>query len=217
MPSFNHKKLVEFVLQIDQPPQAESDFLKWIEAGEHLHLLNANALSDEIILYASGPFTFICSLVVPNDALYPLDKSDLLHWSGGLPSSHIASYIYGGGRPDMWIEQRSSEHGSKSLTKGRDLVFRRDFEGWAGKDRTYLELWQEFSHLSGIHWRPEYRAYCCYDDNGDLDQVVSVTPRSASNVSLVTSTWPKLEEYLAVSKSSLVRMYDFTLLRREDF
>lgn len=217
MPSFDHNKLVDLIRQIDQPPKDNAAFLKWIEAGQHLRLVTANAQSNEIILYGSGPYTFICSLVVPNSALFPLDKSDLLKWGGGLPSSHIAGYVYGNRKPDVWIERSSSEHGSKSLKKGRDLVFRREFEGWSGKDASYFELWQEFSHLAGIHWRPEHRAYCRYDNNGDLDQVVSVTPRNDHRVALVSCSWPKLEEYLAVSKSTLVRMYDFTLLRRESF
>lgn len=217
MPSFDHTKLADLIRQIDQPPPSQAAFLKWIEAGQHLRLLTANALSNEIILYGSGPFTYICSLVVPNSALFPLNKSDLLQWSGGLPSSHIAGYAYGGGKPNMWIERRSNEHGSKSLKKGIDLVFRREFEGFSGKDASYFELWQEFAHLAGIHWRPEHRAYCSYDDNGDLDQILSVTPRNENRVALVSCAWAKLEEYLAVSETSLVRMYDFTLLRSESF
>lgn len=217
MPSYSHKKLVESIQRIDQPPQQDDQFRKWIGAGQHLHLLANNAESDEIIVYGSGPYTFICSLVVPNEALEPLDKGDLLRWSGGLPSSHIAGYAHGGGRPDMWIDRACSEYGSKALRHGHDLVFQRDFEGWAGKDRNYFEVWQEYAHLAGIHWRPEHRAYCRYDENGDLDHVVSVTARNEHDVALVSFTWPKLEEYLAVSKSSLVRLFDFTLLRRELF
>ena len=49
--------------------------------------------------------------------------------------------------------------------------------------------------------------------------MVSVTARDSknANVSLVSFSWPTLEEYLAVSNASLVRMYDFTLLKREAF
>ena len=72
--------------------------------------------------------------------------------------------------------------------------------------------------MAGIHWRPEHGAYIAgSDDNGDLDHVVSVTTRGDNNVALASFTWPKLEEYLAVSNSSLVRMFDFTLLRHEAF
>jgi hypothetical protein len=63
------------------------------------------------------------------------------------------------------------------------------------------------------------RAYCRFDEHGDLDPVVSVTSREdkGSNMALVSFKWEPLEEYLAASDASLVRMFDFTLLRRSGF
>jgi hypothetical protein len=216
MPSYAHKKLVEHILRIDQLPNQTAEFQQWIKAGQHLEFLVTNAASDEIIVFGSGPFTYIHSIAVPNDALFPLDSADLLLWNGG-PYTSVAGYACGGGRDDMWIDRRSSVHGSKALERGKDLIFCRTFEGWSAKDRTYVEIDQEYSHLSDIHWRPAYSAYCRYDENGDLDHVVSVKPPDGSGVTLVSFTWHKLEEYLAISNSSLVRMFDFTLLRRETF
>ena len=91
MPSYAHKKLVERILRIDQLPCEKPDFLKWIEAGQHLQFLVTNAASDEVIVYGSGPFTFIYSMVVPNDVLFPIKEADLLQWSGN-PFTSIASY-----------------------------------------------------------------------------------------------------------------------------
>ena len=49
--------------------------------------------------------------------------------------------------------------------------------------------------------------------------MVSVTTREdkGSNVSLVSFKWEPLEEYLVASKASLVRMFDFTLMRPSGF
>jgi hypothetical protein len=107
MPSYAHKKLVEHILLIDHPPDQPAEFLKWIEAGQHLELLVANAASDETLVYGSGPYMFMYSMVVPNNVLFPLDKADLLKWSGN-PYTSIASYVYGGGRDGMWIERNNS-------------------------------------------------------------------------------------------------------------
>jgi hypothetical protein len=74
-------------------------------------------------------------------------------------------------------------------------------------------------HVADVHWRPEARAYCRYDANGDLDPVVSVTnrPDSGREYTLVSFKWGPLEEYLAASRMTLVRMFDFTLLRHGEF
>jgi hypothetical protein len=64
------------------------------------------------------------------------------------------------------------------LEGATQLVFGRTFEGWSGSDRTYFEVNQEYTHVTGIHWRSEQRAYCRFDENGDLEQAVSVTARS---------------------------------------
>jgi hypothetical protein len=98
-------------------------------------------------------------------------------------------------------------------------IFGRTFEGWSEPGGNYYELNQEYTHLAGIHWRPEMRAYCRFNEHGDLDPVVSVTSRKdkGRTMALVSFKWEPLEEYLAVSQTSLVRMFDFTLLRRSGF
>lgn len=99
------------------------------------------------------------------------------------------------------------------------LIFGRTFEGWTGSGHNYFELHQEYAHLSSIHWRPEKRAYCRFNEHGDLEPVVSVTTREdkGSNVTLVSFKWEPLEGYLVASNASLVRMFDFTLFRRSEF
>lgn len=217
MPSYAHKKLLEEIQRIDALPGNDAKLADWVKAEGHLDFLKQNALSDEVVIYASGPYAFVTSIIVPNEVLFPLEKQDLLRWSGN-PYGGIASYVYGGGRSDVWIERTTSIDHSKVLQKGKDLIFGRTFEGWTGDGNTYFELNQEFSHLAGIHWRPEHGSYCHFDQNGDLEHIVSATYRGdLGSVSLVSASWPKLEQYLAISKCSLVRMFDFTLLRRENF
>ena len=103
MPSFTHKRLIDRIAHIDQIPAGRTEYATWIRAGEHLALLRDNANDDELIIYASGPYTFIHSAVVCADKLRPIDQKDLLGWSCN-PFSSAASYVYGGGREDVWIE-----------------------------------------------------------------------------------------------------------------
>ncbi|MDI4665403.1 hypothetical protein K9U40_13845 [Xanthobacter autotrophicus] len=218
MASYAHKKIAEAILGIDRLPGEATAFDKWIRAGQHLDYLQANARSDELIIYASGPYSFVHSIAVPVDALTANAPEGLLQWSAN-PYTSIASYMSGGGRHTMWIEREKDQRGSPALDAGVDLIFGRTFEGWSGPDRTYFEVNQEYTHLSDIHWRPERSAYCRFDRNGDLADIVSVTVglKKRNDVTLVTFAWPELEEYLAIAGYALVRMFDFTLLRYGDF
>lgn len=182
-----------------------------------MSLLRENADEDELIIYASGEYIFIHAVVVSNDKLTPVDQDDLLHWSCN-PYKTIAGYVSGGGREDVWIERGMHSSGAKTLEDARQLVFGRTFDGWTGDDRTYFEILQEYAHLADIHWRSEQRAYCRFDEHGDIDPVVSITTDAQGRgVTLVSLKREPLELYLAASDSSLVRMFDFTLLRHESF
>ncbi len=217
MPSYAHKKLVEEILKLDAVPSDANAFSAWIKAQQHLDFLKDNGRQNEIVVYASGPFTFIHSMIVPNSKLSPPNENDLLGWSCN-PFTSIASYVSGGGREGMWIERGPHGVGSDTLASGMNLIFGRDFHGLSGPDGIYFEVNQEFTHLTEIHWRPEERAYCRFDNNGDLSHSVSISKwQGDGGVSLVSFEWAGLEEYLAASDCSLVRLFDFTLLRREDF
>lgn len=217
MLKFTHNKIASAIADIDRVPDDETAFREWIKAERHLGYLDANARSDERIIYASGPYTFIHSIAVPLADLHASEPEDLLSWSAN-PFTSIASYVSGGGRDTMWIERGDRSRGSAALSQGVDLIFGRTFEGWPGADRDYFEVAQEYAHLTGIHWRPEHGAYCKYDHNGDLASYVNVTrSKSEGGVNLVTFAWPELEEYLAIGGFALVRMFDFTLLRYGHF
>jgi hypothetical protein len=217
LPSFAHKKLIERIARLDEAPGDTAAYANWIKAGAHLSLLRENADEHELIVYASGGYTFIHAVVVSNDKLSPANKDDLLHWSCN-PYQSIAGYVSGGGREDVWIERGMRGSGVQTLEDARQLVFGRSFEGWTGDDRTYYEIHQEYAHLTDIHWRPEHRAYCRFDKHGDIDDVISITTDAQGRgVTLVSFNREALELYLAASDSSLVRMFDFTLLRHESF
>ncbi len=216
MHNYRHKKLIDAITELGQMPAEREDFSEWIKAEEQLNFLRQNALTDELALYVLDKYAFVHSVIVPNDKLFPVDREGLLDWNI-FPSSPIAGYMSGGGSEDTWIE-RGADTGTESLECAVQLVFDRTFEGWSGQGRNYYELNQEYAHLAEIHWRPEMRAYCRYNERGDLEAIVSVTKREDDEgVSLVSFKWETLEKYLAASKASLVRLFDFILFRPSDF
>lgn len=214
MLSYAHKKLIERIALLDNVPKDAAEYTTWIKADGHLALLRDYAKEDELIIYGCGDHTFIHAVVVNENNLSPLDTDDLLHWSGN-PFPPFASYTYGGGKNDVWIERTDYPWGSKTLEGARQLVFARNLEGLNGRNASYYEILQEYLHLTEIHWRPEQHAYCRLDKNGDFDHIVSITSKEdKGDVSLVSFKREPLELYLAASNTVLVRMFDFTLLRR---
>ena len=213
MVTYAHKQIIAAVAALDQVPNTPAAYATWVRATRHIDYLQINAPKGELIIYASGPYSFIHTIALPAEPLASVNLEDLLTWSDS-PFKGIASYVSGGGRETMWIERGSDHRGAPALDVSVDLVFGRSFEGWSGADRSYFEVNQEYTHLAGIHWRPEQSAYCRFDNNGDLSDLVSVTThKNRDDVALVSFTWPTLEEYLGIAGYILVRMFDFTLLR----
>ena len=217
MRNYKHDKLIERISQIDQPPDDSTTYAAWIAASRHLDLLQKNAEEDEVIIHACGQHIFIHTVTVNEDAIVPLDIDDLLGWNR-FPYSAAASYTWGGGRDDVWIERGPEIDGSKTLQTARELIFDRAIPGLPGKGNPYFEIAQEYVHLTDIHHFPDSDAYCRFDKHGEWEHVVTVGTRPPDdNVSLVTFKREPLEEYLAASRSVLVRMFDFTLLKLDKF
>lgn len=216
MPSYEHKKLVEQIEQINKLPDDPTEYADWIKAGTHLSLLQNNAEEDELIIYAGGKYIFIHGVVVNKDNLCPLDQDDLLDWNGN-PFSLCAGYAWGSERDDVWIERGGLIYRPKTLESARQLIFAREFAGLQSNASIYYEILQEYTHVTGIHWKPEQNAYCRFDGRGELEHTVSITSKTMPQyLSLVSFKREPFEEYLAASQSVLVQMFDFTLGKLAD-
>lgn len=218
MHKHEHKKIIEAIQRIDTLPEGSEAFTKWVKANQHIKFLGQNAQQDEFVLYASGPYTYVNTVLIPRTKVEPPNIKDLLRWNGCNPYTVRSGYVSGGGQPGTWIEHGLWSTGTRSLEGAQLLVYARTFEGWNGSDNTYFEALQEFIHLQSLYWISEQSAYCRLDSNGDLEAVMSITKRSrGSDVTLVSVARDTLDEYLSVANLSAVRVFDFTLLRRENF
>ena len=211
MPSYEHNRLVKRITHIDVLPEDASEYATWINAGLHLGLLRENAHEDELVIYASDRYTFIHAVTVSEKSLSSATPNDLLDWHGNPFRYAAASYTWGGGRSEVWIDRSKDTWRSKALEgEGQQLVFARGLEG--DPDSLYYEILQEYLHLADIHWRSGERAYCRFDELGDIEHVVSITSKDdARGLTLVSFKREQLEQYLAASQSVLIRMFDFTL------
>jgi hypothetical protein len=80
----------------------------------HLAILRDNADADEVVVYASGEYAFIHSLIVPNERLSPPDQDDLLSWNCNAYTS-IARYVSGSGQEGVWLERGITSTNTKTL------------------------------------------------------------------------------------------------------
>ena len=217
MATYEHRELADSIAKLDAMPSDAGAYAEWIKAGAHLGLLRRNALQDELIIYANGDYSYVHTVIVPEDALRPLNVGDLLDCSAD-PFQALASFCWGGGRDDVWIEQSDAVFGGGPIKGGKQLLFVRSVIESAERERLYYEVSQEYAHITEIHLFPEHGAYCRFDMHGDLEHVVSLTTKSTpGGVSLVTFKRDPLEQYLAASSSVLLRKFDFTLLNRSAF
>jgi hypothetical protein len=69
MTTHAHKKIAKAITLLDLAPDPREAFAAWIRAGGHLEYLQENAKSDERIIYASGPCSFVHTIAAPLDTL----------------------------------------------------------------------------------------------------------------------------------------------------
>ena len=217
MASLEHRNLLERIRAISSVPEKESGYSEWVKATNPLQLLRDNATQDELIICTAGPFpsyTWLTSVILPEDDLLGLVPQDLLDWSCPFPETRAA---YTWGSSNVWIEDAFLDNVFPGITSvPESLVFHRYFQGT--NRAPYFELRQEYLHLNDIHWVAERKAYCRFDALGDWRDVVTITAaESTDDFSLVTFRRDELEQYLVTRRLTLVRMFDFTLFRPGEF
>lgn len=212
MPSYEHKRLVERIKELNQPPTSAHRLTAWLEASQHIEFLEDNSKEQEIVIWARNSTTSIQGLVVREDRLHPLDKQDLLRWQGN-GFEPRADFFWQAETDDVVLEESRNSWGADSLSGAQRLVFGRHRRGFGAKDGAYFEPLQEYLHATDLHWLDYEGAYCSFDGNGDLLPAISMTMRNGDSGSdLVSFRREPLERYLAATKSLLVRLFDFEFL-----
>lgn len=211
MPSYEHQQLLKLMARVDTRPDGGPVLQEWLQAGQHLQLLREDVRGEELIILGTGPYTLIHAVAVPEDALVPLDQSDLLGWSGNA-FRHRSGYVLSA--DDVRLDERDDDFGTETLHAARQLVFARTTEGFGPDNGASLDILQEYLHAADLHWMPERNAHCRIDEEGNVEQVVSVT---TGNVMLASFRRESLDCYLAASRSVLVRMFEFWLMDPKDF
>ncbi len=204
------KNLLEKLRQLSNVPEVGTDeFKEWLEQNnDAMKFLYQNAEDDWCVVYLGLDKVFIHGVLVPEQALKPLDTDDLLKWQ----YNPYHSWRVTSCNSDTWIEAPLADSGSKTLAKGEQLVFIRYSEEVADNQRC-VEISQKFTHSMDLHYRPDQKAWFMPDKNGDVKPFIRIVEileeKKKRNGLVVLFDRNLLSAYAALTSSVLVRMFDF--------
>jgi len=200
------------LIKISQPPRDPDAFESWLGMKDALAFLRENGRGNELVVYAGTESAFIHTVAVPRSLLTPPNIEDLLLWSYN-PYSSWGIVVQYPKPVSVSVVPPLHSSGSATLEKGEQLVFLRSFEGRTGT-KGYFEVLQRFTHLFGLHFLERRNAYCRLDKNGDIEEVIRLSEfphRGAQHGGrIITFNRVPLDEYLILTDSAMVRMFDFS-------
>ncbi len=190
-------------------PSDSDAFNIWLEQSDALTFLAENANEDWIVIYCTLQHSFIHGVLVPKAILNPPDIDDLLSWNGNAYSGW--GMVTSG--TNAWIEPPLENLASETLKKGEQLVFIRDFAG-VDEHPTYVELLQKLVHVCEMHFVEELWAWCKLTQ-GKKTPVARVAWDRGHCIVLLHRDI--ITTYASLSKTTLVRMFDFPRYNPQKF
>ena len=184
-----------------------------VGAEDSVAFLRANARSEEIVIYASGPAVLIHGVLAPVGQVTAADQEDLMCGFVQTDESWVIQKSYGGGERHKVYLEPPLRHAGKSLSGGEKLIYRRSFEG-VHKGESPVELNQKLVHSLSLHFVPERNAYSRLDERGDIEDVIRVLRAEFGNgrgsLTAVTILTRDLFTYMTLADMALVFLFDFT-------
>lgn len=215
------KKFRPSDLQLICLPQSGSDAAWFGGAEDSIAFLRANALADEIVIFATGPAMLIVGVLGLTQKLTPPDGDELQNAIIYTDASWKIQKAYGGGEGHrVYLESPFESPSCPSLCGGEPLVYRRSLNG-VQEGPPSIELSQKLIHCLDLHYLPERKAYCRLDARGDVENVIRIValnlPDTGEGREVVTILRKDLDVYMALAGMSLVLKFDFTRFKHENF
>jgi hypothetical protein len=172
-------------------------------------------MSDTIILFASMESVLIHAVLAPLDLLDPPDQKDLSDDFIQLDDGWMIEHVSGGGEADRVYLAPPLSGRSKTLQHGEKLVFQRSF---AASSERPIEISQKLVHALDLHFVAERNAYCRLDEDGDIEDVITITEANhdgwfQSSSTVVTIRAGEFVEYMRLAGMGMVVFFDFTRVR----
>ena len=199
------------------PPRESSGYKSRLEQARLLEFLQENAGEEKVVVYADlyiniATDFFINSVWLPEADTDPSNIENLAGWNYLIRRTAWSVFHE---EAKAWIEPSLGQQGNRGFERGESLVFNRELGG-VQELAPYVEILQKFSHVCGIHYIPERKAWCRLGSFGDIEEVVQVVTVDTDDEDgfsgkIVLSGRDVLEKYAMLTKTVLVRMFDSTM------
>ena len=202
-----------------KPSFGTDEYKEWLEHKDFVQFLRAVPNQNEMVLYASGGDVYLYAVLVPKRFVTPPDPEDLGNWNC-TPYSGWGITISSGGRSKVFLSPPLDHTGSTTLDRGEQIVFARKFDG-RQEQQSYIEISPRLTHPFDLHYVTERSAYCRFDENGEVEDVIRIElalhENQDENSRIVTIQRDVLDEYLTMTNQNLVLLFDSMRLDRGNF
>ena len=200
------------LLSIISPCTEENDTELWLRQRELFDFLQEQRSGRSIMLYGTTRFkpSFLFhSILVPAAEIDDAGSDELIDWRA--PSiSWSCDVMEGGGKPpSMTFDIGHFQFGDKPLKNDQRLVFPRSFSG-REEDKDYFEIAQFLTHAHELHWIPERRAWCRFNEHGDIDKVIHWLENDSCNATCICIDRNLVEKQMSASGTLLVQVFEST-------
>jgi hypothetical protein len=205
----NHRSVIKELSKISKTPKSRSEeFKKWLEQTEFLEFL-VHTRSNEIPIYITNQHIFLYSVFLPLSNLQGDYIDDLIKWNFTSNNTWGIDQSFGPKHEKkLKISAPFEYYQASRLSKAEPIIFIRSFSGKI-TNQTYIELNQKFAHINDLHYLEEKNNYSLLNEGGDIEEIVRIT--KSEDCTLVTIKQQYIDEYLYLSESVLLRLFDRTL------
>lgn len=204
----------------------DSDDLEhiWTQQPGLIRFLDSQAQSERTVLFAGVRDSedrsigwgrlWVWTVLVPKSTFASINADDRHDWE----QPHEC------GMWRLWKDEKapvmvSKEHfslGGRPLSDGQQLVYPRRFLG-REQDKSYCEIDQRLLQAHRLHWTPERRAWCRFDEDEDVEDVINwysdeSDKSECESESIVVMDREALDRYMTATDTVLIQMFDSALL-----
>ena len=195
------------MIALSQAPGDPDKFDEWFSQNDILPFLCEEANDEHVLIYASLDHVYIHALLVPENVNLEDHGDDLLGWS----SNPFSGWSLVSNHENAWIERPCQSEGSQTLKSATQIIFGRSFEGHTSES-SYFEVNQKITQILDLHYISERNAWCRLDQHGDIEDCIRIIGLQGGRAILVKAE--VLDKYCAVSRTKLLRMFDFTRYKK---
>ncbi len=210
--------IVEMLKQMSKAPEDQDAFNRWLHMQDAVEFLRLNLNHEEFVVYSNTQHCFMHTVAVPSTLVDPPNVDDLLRWNCDAYSGW--GIAIGFAPPSVEVVPPLHNSGSITIDRGEKLIFARSFEGRLGQTH-YYDILPKYLHISELHFLRERNAYSKFDEHGDIEDGIRIievpADREAYGGTIITFKRAQLDEYLAITDSVIIRMFDFMRLRLARF